>query len=129
MKTLEIKTCLLVTDDPDDHQTFTEAIGRVSEESVVMIIVESLQAAALMSSGTHVPDYLIIDLSMNGLDINSFLDLLRADVHLRRIPILAYGEPSEYAGIEDRRSLTFFAKEYEYTELQSILRQFIYDRM
>jgi ActR/RegA family two-component response regulator len=125
LKTAEIKTCLLVTDDPDDHQTFTEAIGKVSESSIVMIIVDSQKAEKLMASGTHIPDYLIIDLSMNGLEINAFLEGLRKDMRLKTIPVLTYGEPSEYADIDDRTSLSFFAKEYEYSQLQNVLDGFI----
>lgn len=118
-----------MTDDPDDHQSFSEAIGKVSEDSIVVIVVDSEKARTLLTSATHIPNHLIIDLSMDGLDINVFLDTLRSNVKLARIPVLTYGEPSEYAGILDRRALVFFAKDYEYSKLQSILHDFIHNQL
>jgi CheY-like chemotaxis protein len=129
LKTFEIKTCLLVTDDPDDHQAFTEAAAKVAEDTIVLVVVDRAKAIALLSSLTHVPDHLVIDLSMDGLDINEFLKIIRANSDLNRIPILAYGTPTEYAAIEDRRSLLFFAKEYEYSKLRAILNDFLHNRL
>lgn len=128
MKTFDIKTCLLVTDDPDDHQTFTEAISKVAADTIVLIVVDSSKALSLLTSLTHVPDHVIIDLSMNGLDIRGFLTALRSNPMLTRIPILTYGSPTENAEIDDRRALVFFAKDYEYSQLQAILRDFLANR-
>lgn len=129
MKTYEIKTCLLITDDPDDHQAFSEAIAKVSEDSIVVIVVDSEKARTLLASATHIPNHVIIDLSMEGLDINHFLDTLRSSAKLALIPVLTYGEPSQYADILDRRALVFFAKDYEYSKLQSILHDFIHNQL
>lgn len=129
MKTFEIRTCLLVTDDPDDHQTFTEAVAKVAEDTIVMIVVDSVKAINLLLSLTHVPDHLIIDLSMNELRIDDFLKALRSNDALSRIPILTYGAPDEYAEISDRRNLIFVAKEYEYSRLKAILNDFLHNKL
>jgi DNA-binding NtrC family response regulator len=119
---------LLITDDPDDHNAISEAIAKISENIVVVIIINSKNAGTVLSSKAHVPDFLIIDLSMDGLDINAWLLRIRGDGVLSRIPILTYGDPSEYADIFNRQGLTFFAKEYEFSKLQSVLKDFIDDR-
>jgi DNA-binding NarL/FixJ family response regulator len=129
LKTSEIKTCLLVTDDPDDHQTFTEAVANVAGDTIVLIVVESGKAIKLLSSLTHVPDHVIIDLSMHGLEIEEFLNALRTNSVLTRVPVLTYGSPIQYAGILDRMALIFFAKEYEYSKLQSILSDFLHNKL
>lgn len=129
MKTTSIKTCLLVTDDPDDHHAITEAIAKISESTVVLIVIDGEKAARVLISKVHIPDYVIIDLSMDGLDINFLLQSIREQVMLSRIPILTYGEPSEYAEIDNRQSLMFFAKGYEFSKLQSVLRDFLEGRL
>lgn len=116
---------MLITDDPDDHNEISEAIARISENIVVVIILDSDQAGRVLSAKAHVPDFLIIDLAMEGLNINAMLELIRSDAKLSRIPILTYGEPSQYAEIVDRQSLTFFAKEYEFSKLHSVLSDFL----
>lgn len=128
MKTTSIKTCLLVTDDSDDHHAITEAIEKISDNTVVLIVIDGQKALSTLVSRAHIPDFLIIDLSMDGLNINSLLGAIRAEVTLSRIPILTYGEPGEYASIHNREALMFFAKEYEFSKLQSVLRDFLEDR-
>jgi hypothetical protein len=120
---------LLVSDDPDDHHSFTEAIAKISEDIVVLIVIDREKAMELLLSKTHLPDFLIIDISMDGYNLDRFLGSIRGQVTLSRIPILTYGEPSEYAEIENRQSLMFFANAYEFSKLQNVLRDFLEGRL
>jgi hypothetical protein len=118
---MNVKTCLLITDDPDDHQAFTEAIAKLSDQITVLIVVDSKKGLALVTSGKYVPDYLLIDLTSIGSDLEAFTAQLRS----ASMPVLLYGQPSQLAEISAHRFLTFLPKEYEYSRLQSVLRDFI----
>ena len=119
---MTLKTCLLVTDDPDDHQAFSEAISEIAEEAIVLVVLDSQKALELLKSKTHLPHYIFLDLSMYGIRINSILSILREDPHLHAIQAIVYGEAQNFDRIENRKELTFFNKEYEYSELQKFLR-------
>jgi len=119
---MALKICLLVTDDPDDHQAFSEAISEIAEDTIVLIILDSQKTAKLLKSKTFVPHYIFLDLSMYNIRINSILSIIKDDAHLNTIQTIVYGEAQNFDKIQNRTELTFFNKEYEYSELQKFLR-------
>jgi CheY-like chemotaxis protein len=122
---MNLRTLLLVTDDPDDHQAFSEALSEISSKTVVLIILDSEKALRLLQEKKYIPDYLVLDLSMNGIRINSFLKAIRRDEELRSLPAVIYGDVNGLAAIDDVNGLLFFSKEYEYSELKSFLSDFL----
>jgi CheY-like chemotaxis protein len=61
---MTLRTCLLVTDDPDDHQAISEALSQISEKTIVLNILDSQKALTLLKESTYRPDYIFLDLSM-----------------------------------------------------------------
>jgi len=117
------KTCLLVTDDSDDHQAFSEAAAEISQSAVVLIILDSQKALQLLKKNTHPFDYIFLDLLMNGMRINSLLKVIQQELQLES-KIIVYGDEKGFNAIENKEGLTFFAKEYEYSELKNFLKRF-----
>jgi CheY-like chemotaxis protein len=122
---MTVKTCLLITDDPDDHQAFSEAFAEVSEDTVVLIVLDSQKAIEMLRARKHHPDFIFLDLSMHGIRINTFLKYIKVeDGNLRDVPVVVYGDVSEFYKLEYSSDVTFFNKEYEYSELRDFLREF-----
>ncbi|HEY0744824.1 MAG TPA: hypothetical protein VGD40_25330 [Chryseosolibacter sp.] len=122
---MKVKTCLLITDDPDDHQAFSEAFAEVSEETIVLIVLDSQKALEMLRAKKHAPDFIFLDLSMHGIRINTFLKFIKAeDQTLTQVPVVVYGEVAEFYKLEYVSEVTFFNKEYEYSELRDFLREF-----
>jgi CheY-like chemotaxis protein len=121
---MKVKTCLLITDDPDDHQAFSEAFAEVSEETIVLIVLDSQKALDMLRAKKHNPDFIFLDLSMHGIRINTFLKFIKAeDISLKKIPVVVYGDVTEFYKLEYVSEVTFFNKEYEYSELRDFLRE------
>jgi CheY-like chemotaxis protein len=121
---MALQKCLLVTDDPDDHQAFTDALTEISDNAVVVVILDSHKALNLILEKAFLPDYIFVDLSMTGIRINTFLKRLKQDQALSKIPIVLYGDQQNYVGVEEYESLLFFKKEYEFSELKNLLKEF-----
>jgi CheY-like chemotaxis protein len=122
---MHVKTCLLITDDPDDHQAFSEAFAEISEATVVLIVLDSQKALEMLKSKRHEPDFIFLDLSMHGIKINTFLKYIKVDERsLNIIPVVVYGDRPEFSKLEFASEVTFFNKEYEYSELKDFLREF-----
>jgi CheY-like chemotaxis protein len=121
---MALQKCLLVTDDPDDHQAFTDALNEISDNAVVVVILDSLKALTLLLEKSFLPDYIFVDLSMNGIRINSFLKRLRQEERLKKIPIVLYGDKGNYAATEEYELLFFFKKDYDFSELKNLLKGF-----
>lgn len=122
---MKVKTCLLITDDPDDHQAFSEAFAEVSEETIVLIVLDSQKALEMLRAKKHGPDFIFLDLSMHGIRINTFLKFIKTeDPILAQVPVVVYGDVAEFYKLEYASEVTFFNKEYEYSELRDFLREF-----
>ena len=122
---MTVKTCLLVTDDPDDHQTFSDAFADVSSDAVVLNVVDSSKAMELIRSHKHIPDFIIVDVSMHGMRINAFLKVIRADDLISQIPTVLYGFESDMESVDHHPGTLFFNKEYRYTDLRNFLKGLI----
>lgn len=122
---MNLETCLLVTDDPDDHQVFSEALSEISPGVILVVIPDSEKAVELLKAKKLVPDYIFLDLSMHGVRINSFLKVLKADDVLKRIPAVVYGNDDELENAAATDFAAFFSKDYNYSELRSFLRDVI----
>lgn len=122
---MSVKTCLLITDDPDDHQAFSEAFAEISQSTVVLIVLDSQKALDMLKAKRHEPDFIFLDLSMHGIRINTFLKYIKVeDRSLENIPVVVYGDGPEFSKLEFAKEVTFFNKEYEYSELRDFLREF-----
>lgn len=122
---MKVKTCLLITDDPDDHQAFSEAFAEVSAETIVLIVLDSQKALEMLRAKKHAPDFIFLDMSMHGIRINTFLKFIKIDsIALKEIPVVVYGEIGELYRLEYVSEVTFFNKEYEYSELRDFLKEF-----
>jgi CheY-like chemotaxis protein len=122
---MNVKTCLLVTDDPDDHQAFSEAFSEISSDAIVLIVLDSEKALELLNSRKYLPDYIFLDLSMHGIRINTFLKSLKSDPSFKPIPTVVYGAASVFTNISQPEGITFFNKEYDYSELRNFLSRFV----
>jgi CheY-like chemotaxis protein len=116
---------LLITDDPDDHQAFSEALSEISSKTIVLIVLDSEKALDLLKSKQLSPHFLFLDLSMNGMRINSFLKTIRSETELGLVPTVVYGDVPSFEKIDNPENVVFFNKEYDYSELRHFLREFV----
>ena len=118
---MPLKKCVLVTDDPDDHQAFTDVVAENHPAMVVIVVMDNQKALELLREKNLLPEYLFLDISMHGIRINSFLTTLKNDEELKKIPIVIYGDESRLSYVDKSADILYFPKEYTYTELQDFL--------
>jgi PleD family two-component response regulator len=120
-----VRTCFLITDDPDDHQAFSEALSEISSKTIVLIVLDSEKALELLKSKQLTPNFLFLDLSTNGMRINTFLKAVESDIELRQIPTVVYGDAQGLEKMDRSENVVFFTKDYEYSELRNFLKEFV----
>ena len=118
---MNLKTCLLITDDPDDHQVFSEALAEIIPDTIVIAILNAESAWRLLSERKHVPDYIFVDLTTYGIDATAFLNALKTDPVLKNITTVVYGD--EPLGKDRQDGFHFFSKDYDYNELRGFLKR------
>lgn len=122
---MNLEICLLVTDDPDDHQVFSEALSEISPGMVLVVVPDSEKALELLKAKKFIPDYIFLDLSMHGVRGYNFLKILKGDDDLKGIPAVVYGGDGELEDTRDVDIAAFFSKDYNYSELRRFLKDIL----
>lgn len=115
------KICLLLTDDPDDQQTFSNAISEISPGNILLTVVDINQAVALLTTKGFSPQYIFVDASMYGMNIAQIKNAIK-DGALHEIPLVLYGYEEDSAASKSTSDFPFFSKDSSYTELLNFLR-------
>ena len=122
---MSVRTCLLVSDDPDDHIEFTEALYGISDDVIVLIVPDPKRAADLVLSKRHIPDYLIVDLAMNGFSHDDFFATLHRDPDFGKIFIIGYGDDADYDNQKTKPYSAFLNKDSTYSDIRTLLQKVI----
>ena len=120
-----VRTCLLVSDDPDDHVEFSEALYEVSDDIVLVTVTHPGKAVDLLALRQCVPSYIFLNLEMGGFDPDDFLRAIEANPDLEGIEVIAFGEYSDYEKLQTRRVSRFLNHQMNYTELRNYLEKVI----
>ena len=122
------KICLLLTDDPDDQQTFSNAISEISPENILLTIVDVNQAVAFLARRECFPQYIFVDASMYGMNINQITNAVK-DGSFKKAPLIVYGYEEDSMHSKNSSDFPFFNKDSTYTELVKFLRGVLEKRM
>ena len=115
------KTCLLISDDPDDHNEFSEAIHNITDDIVLMLISHPPKALEMLKSKLHIPMYIIVDLGID--DIDSFLKGVETDQELNKIHLIVYGEYSDFEKARNNNVTDSFTRDLSFKELREFLKR------
>ncbi|HEY0744639.1 MAG TPA: hypothetical protein VGD40_24395 [Chryseosolibacter sp.] len=123
----KITTTLLISDDLDDHLSFTEAFAKVLPSMVVVAVLSQDKAIELLSSRKLVPDYVFLDLTSPDSDVSALLNSIRRNEDGKHITFTAYGAEEAYSGGE-LASISRFDKDYEFPQLVSFFEDLLNQR-
>lgn len=116
-----VRTCLLISDDPDDHIEFSEALYEVSDDTVLISVADLKRAADLLALKKCVPEFIFLNLGMGELNPDGFIKLLE-DPELLRVQVIAYGDSANAFTAKGRIS-DFLESDVSYSELKSFLEK------
>ncbi|HMF71701.1 MAG TPA: hypothetical protein VK616_09515 [Flavitalea sp.] len=122
---MTVRTCLLVSDDPDDHIEFTEALYEISNDTVLIGITHPMKAMNLLALKRLVPDYVILNLTMTGFSPAAFVKTLEDDPALQNIRLIAYGDDDDYRELNTGRISTFLNSDASYSELREFFEKML----
>lgn len=121
-----IRTTLLISDDLDDHLSFTEAFQRVAPAMVVIAVLSQEKALELLRSRKLVPDYIFLDMTTPDSDLTKFLSNVKMIEDGKKFSVTVYGEDNDMIN-RQRSGISKFDKDYEFPQLvdffKSLIRQ------
>jgi len=87
----KIITVLLVDDDDDDRNLFFEAVREFDNDITGVGLSNGTDAIDyLKNENNSVPDFIFLDLRMNGLSGQKCLEEIKSDDRLKSIPVIVY---------------------------------------
>jgi response regulator RpfG family c-di-GMP phosphodiesterase len=112
----KIRTTLLISDDLDDHQSFTEAFQKVSPSMVVIAVLSQDKATDLLMSRKLIPDYVFLDVSSPDSNASKFLSKVKMAEDGKKISVTVYGGEDDFLSREVE-GVSKFDKDYEFPQL------------
>jgi CheY-like chemotaxis protein len=88
-------TCLLVDDDPDDHELFSETLKDVYPFIKCTFANDAHDALHKIRSAHFLPDVIILDMNMPGMNGVQCLKELRKIKLLDEVPVYIYSTSSD----------------------------------
>jgi CheY-like chemotaxis protein len=96
------KIFMIVDDDPDDREFFTDAVNMVFADSSCLMAVNGEDALRkLQHEISPLPDYIFLDLNMPRMDGRSCLSAMKRNSHLKNIPVIMFSTTSDPDEIEE----------------------------
>ncbi|MCW3071937.1 MAG: response regulator receiver protein [Bacteroidetes bacterium] len=87
--------CLLIDDDNDDHEFFTEAVEALNCKVELIHARSGREALSLLEKmSKHFPDFIFLDLNMPAMNGMECLRKIKADARLKDIPVVMYSTSS-----------------------------------
>lgn len=120
-----VRTCLLISDDPDHHVDFSEALHAISNDTVLMTVSDVKKAIELLILKKCIPEYVFVNLSMPGIAADEFFSVLNRDATLANISVIAFGENVDAGTLDTSRIALFIEEELGFSELKEELRRVI----
>jgi response regulator RpfG family c-di-GMP phosphodiesterase len=120
----QISTALLISDDLDDHQAFTEAFQKVQASVIVIAVLSQDKALDLLASKKLVPDFVFLDLTSPDSDAQEFLSTLNTVEDGKKISLTVYGD-EEYSTARQWPGVSHLDKEYNFYELVQFCRELL----
>jgi len=119
-----VRTFLLISDDPDDHIEFSEALYEISDDTVLVTVTDLQKAVGLLALKKCIPEYVFLNLSISGFNPDMFFTTLE-DPDLQRVNVIAFGESPDLADFHSSRITAILGTNLSYSELKRFLEKVV----
>ncbi|HEX6882486.1 MAG TPA: response regulator [Planctomycetota bacterium] len=119
---------LLVEDNPGDIRLVREAFDHGTRPLRLTIVHDGLEALAMLQRAHHMPDLILLDLNLPGLDGRSVLRRIKSAPETMRIPVVVLTNsdaPQDVRGAYDLHANCYLVKPPDYAGFERALRQLL----
>ena len=113
----------MISDDPDDHVEFSEALYEVSDEAVLITVSDVQKAIDLLRHKKCVPEFIFLYLDIPAFEPDIFFETLHENELLAKVKVIAYGNQEQ---VTHSPLITMFLNsDMNYSELKDALRRIL----
>ncbi|PBQ32897.1 response regulator [Sphingobacteriaceae bacterium] len=125
---MQYQTILLIDDDVEDQEIFTNALSKVSDLVQCVCFTNARTALEKLKAKELNPDIIFLDLNMPIMNGREFLTLLKNTEALKEIPVIIFSTSASPTTIKETRDLgakDFITKPNRFDQLVEILKPII----
>jgi CheY-like chemotaxis protein len=119
-----VKRFLLIDDDSDDRELFSEALSMVKPEIICDQATDAEEGFEWLQKNGEEPDLIFLDINLPAMDGWQFLTRLKTESELKHIPVIMYSTSSNAGDRKTARelgALCFITKPDAFRILQGML--------
>ncbi|HEY5749291.1 MAG TPA: response regulator [Chryseolinea sp.] len=104
-----VKSCLFINGDPLDRAVFVRAVNHAAPGTICFMATNTLDALSIMRGSNIIPDYIFVDLMMQGLTGIEFLKHIKKIGRFKHIPVVIHANAPAPDHVEDLKQAGAFA--------------------
>jgi hypothetical protein len=121
---LNVKVCLLVSDDLDVYQLLSEAVQEVSPETLLLMTGHSRHIVDFLQAKKAEINYLIIDSTIESEAESGLVKFVSSNSPLQ-IPIVVYSNSVFHEDIRTEGSIHYIRNDFRYSEMCKVLKKIL----
>jgi len=121
---MKYQNILLIDDDVEDQEIFTEALKEVSDRLKCTTMTNAKEALSQLDKKELHPDLIFLDLNMPIMTGIEFLKKIKSLDHLKSLPVIIFStssNPSTIAETTELGAIDFITKPSRFNDLVEIL--------
>jgi two-component system response regulator len=122
----ELKTILLVEDNPDDEKLTLRAMRQSEVPNIVVVARDGAEALDYIVAANKLPALILLDLKLPKVSGLEVLEKLREDARTRTIPVVILSSSDEERDIQESYNLganSYIRKPVDFDEFIDSVRQ------
>ncbi len=119
-----VKRFLLIDDDSDDRELFSEALSLVEPAIICDQAMDAEEGLARLQQSGEEPDLIFLDINLPVMNGWQFLTRLKKESDLKHIPVIMYSTSSNVRDMKTARemgALCFITKPHAFRMLKGML--------
>lgn len=119
-----VKRFLLIDDDSDDRELFSEALSLVEPGIICDQAMDAEEGLAWLRQNKEEPDLIFLDINLPVMNGWQFLTRLKTESDLKHIPVIMYSTSSNIRDVKTARdmgALCFITKPHAFRMLKGML--------
>jgi len=124
------KTLVLINADPKDQVVFVEALTDVAPNTQFFLAENSVEALDIMLEDKIIPDCIIIELIMSGINGLEFLRRVKKMPELKHVPVIVHSRkpvPRRISLLKRMGAFAIYFKPYDYWGVCNMLNLYMHD--
>jgi CheY-like chemotaxis protein len=118
---------LIVDDDAEDIELFTEAVREIDPEINCVEAYNGIEALKVLRRNALLPNFIFLDINMPLMNGRRCLEEIKKDNNYKHIPVIIYSTTTDRREVEDciNMGASFLTKPNTFDELAESLKEIL----